>query len=247
LERRWAHAVDAVIAVSEPYAAMMERDLDLADPAVVRNCPERWDPPDPRPDRIRAALGIDPDTRIVLYQGGLLVDRGIEEAMDAILDVPGAVLVLMGFGNQEARFRGMASGPMYAGKVFVLDAVPPVELLDWTASADVMVMAIQPRSENHRFMTPQKLWEALAAGVPVVAADLPGFAAVVNETGCGELCDPGSPASIAAAIRRILDGGPETIRRLGDRGLAAAHDRYNWETQFAVLDGVYARLLEDHT
>jgi glycosyltransferase involved in cell wall biosynthesis len=164
--------------------------------------------------------------------------------MDAIVDVAGAILVLMGFGNQESRFRVMATRPPYAGKVHVIDAVPPNELLPWTASADIMVMAIPPRSENHHYTTPQKLWEAMAAGVPVVAADLPGMAAIVHETGCGELCDPLSPVSVAAAIRRILDGGPETIRRLGDRGLAAAHDRYNWETQFAVLDGVYDRLLE---
>ena len=80
----------------------------------------------------------------MLYQGGLLVDRGIEQSMDAILDVPGAVLVLMGFGNQETRFRQMAATPMYAGKVHVLDAVPPNELLWWSASADVMVMLYQP-------------------------------------------------------------------------------------------------------
>ena len=95
-----------------------------------------------------------------------------------------------------------------AGKVHVIDPVPPVELLYWTASSDVMVMAVQPRSENHRFMTPQKLWEALAAGVPVVAADLPGMAAVVHETGCGVVCDPTSPGSIADAIRRVLGADP---------------------------------------
>jgi glycosyltransferase involved in cell wall biosynthesis len=249
-ERRWARSADAVLQVSEAYAAMMQRDLGLGDIPIVRNCPDRWDPPSPRPDRIRQLLRLSSETAIVLYQGRVMGDRGIEQAMDAILTVPDAVLVIMGFGNQNGDqssrdpYVAKSRQAPWLGKVHVIDPVPPVELLDWTASADIMVMAIQPRSENHRYMTPQKLWEALAAGVPVVAADLPGFAAVVRETGCGELCDPGSPDSIASAIRRILDGGPEAIRRLGDRGLAAAHDRYNWETQFAVLDEVYARLLE---
>ena len=244
-ERHWAHAADAVITVSEPYAAMMQRDLGLDDIPVVRNCPERWDPPEPRPDLIRGLLGIPATTSVVLYQGLLVTGRGIEQCMDAILDVPGAALVLMGFGNQADRVRELAALPRYADRVHVIEPVPPSELLVWTASADIMVMAIQPSSENHRYTTPQKLWEAMAAGVPVVASDLPGMAPVVRETGCGELCDPTSPTSIAAAIGRILAGGPEGIRQMGDRGLAAAHDRYDWASQFGVLDSVYARLLGD--
>jgi glycogen(starch) synthase len=241
-EARWARRADAVITVNDSYARILAQDLGIPTPPVVMNCPDRWDPPEPRPDLIRQRLGLPATTRVVLYQGQFISHRGIEQAMDAILDIDEAVLVLMGMGKRE-RYTTLASGPTYAGKVHVIEAVPPQELLEWTASADVMVMAIQPNSENHRHTTPQKLWEAMAAGVPVVASDLPGMASVVTGTGCGELCDPTSPVSIAGAIRRILDGGPDAIRERGDKGLQAAHERYNWETQFQVLDAVYARLL----
>jgi glycosyltransferase involved in cell wall biosynthesis len=127
--------------------------------------------------------------------------------------------------------------------VFLLDAVPPSELLRWTASADVMLMAIQPTTLNHRHTTPQKLFEALAAGVPIVASDLPAMAAVVTETGAGVLCDPTSPASIAAAIRSILELAPTERDALRTRALRAAHDRYNWERQTDVLFRLYRRLL----
>lgn len=242
-ERRWAHRADAVIQVSDEYAAMMRRDLGLRDVPVVRNCPDRWDPPTPRPDRIRALLGLPATTAIVLYQGGLLVDRGIEHSMDAIVDVPGAVLVLMGFGNQEGHLRQLSTEPPYDGRVFVIDAVPPQDLLAWSASSDVMIMCYPPDTENHRYVTPQKLWEAMAAGVPVVASDMPGFASVVAPVGCGILCDPTSPVAIADAIRRMLAQGPGGLREMGDRGHAAAQDRFNWEAQFEVLDDVYGRLL----
>jgi glycosyltransferase involved in cell wall biosynthesis len=248
-ESRWAKAADAVIQVSPEYAAMTRRDLGLDHVAVVRNCPEHWDPPSPRPDRIRELLGIPTSTRIVLYQGRVMGDRGIEEAMEAILEVPDAVLVVMGFGNQNGDqstrdpYLEQSQRAPYRGRVHVIDPVPPTQLLSWSASADIMVMAVQPRSENHRYMTPQKLWEALAAGVPVVAADLPGFRSVVGEVGCGELVDPTSPTAIAAGIRRLLDLGPEGLRAVGDRGLAAAHDRYNWEVQAEVLEAIYADLL----
>jgi glycosyltransferase involved in cell wall biosynthesis len=245
-ERRWAQRADAVIQVSEPYAAMTRRDLGLRDVPVVRNCPDRWDPPTPRPDRIRERLGLSPEQAVVLYQGGLLPDRGIEPCMDAIQRVPGAVLVLMGFGNQEARLRELVSAPPHLGRTYVIDAVSPQELLSWSASSDVMVMCYPPDTENHRFVTPQKLWEAMAAGVPVLASDTPGFASVIDETGCGMLCDATDPGDIARALRAMLELRPEGLRAMGDRGLAAAHETYNWERQFEVLSGVYERLtMED--
>jgi glycosyltransferase involved in cell wall biosynthesis len=249
IEGRWAGQCDAVIQVSEQYAAMMERDLGIRDVAVVRNCPDRWDPPTPRPDRLRELLGIPSTTRVVLYQGLLMSDRGIEQAMDAILEVPGAVLVLMGFGNQNGSqqdlelYRARASQPPYEGRVLLAPAVPPQELLMWTASADISIMLFQPTSENHDQVTPQKLWEAMAAGTPVLASDLPGFRAIVDETGCGRLVDPTDPGAVAAALREMLALGDEGLRALGDAGLAAAHASYNWERQFEVLDGVYARIL----
>lgn len=248
-ESRWAKAADAVVQVSPEYAAMTERDLGLHDIAVVRNCPERWDPPSPRPDFIRELLGLPATVAIALYQGRVTQDRGIEQAMDAILEVPDAVLVIMGFGNQNGDqstrdpYVAASLRAPYQGKVHVIDPVPPTQLLSWSASADVMVMTVQPRSENLRHTTPQKLWEALAAGVPVVASDLPGFRSVMGEIGCGELVDPTSPSAIAAGIRRLLDLGSGGLRAVGDRGLAAAHDRYNWEVQAEVLEVVYADLL----
>ena len=248
-ERRWAHAADAVIQVSEPYAAMMQRDLGLADMPIVRNCPDLWDPPQPRPDRFRTLLGLPAETAIVLYQGLLMRDRGIETTMDAILQVPDAVLVLMGFGDQSGRgssrddFALMAGRPPYLGKVFMADPVAPTELLSWSASSDIMVMAYPDNSENHQYTTPQKLWEAMAAGVPVVASDLPGMAPIVRDTGCGVLCDPSSSAAIAAAIQTLLDEGAAGLRARGELGLRAAHETYNWEAQFEVLGAVYRKLL----
>ena len=242
IERRWARRCDAVITVNQAYADVLVRTLGIAPPAIVMNCPERFDPPEPRPDRIRQALGLPPERGIVLYQGNLMTERGIEQGMDAILDVPGADLVLLGYGALQVMLADQVTRPPYLGRVHLLAAVAPTELLDWTCSADVMLMAIQPTTLNHRFTTPNKLWEAMAAGVPVVASDLPGMAAIVRETGCGVLCDPTSPADVARAIRSILDLPADARAELRARGLAAAHDRYNWAAQASTLLSVYAGL-----
>jgi glycosyltransferase involved in cell wall biosynthesis len=242
-ERRWARSADAVVTVNDAYADILAELLRIPRPAVVRNCPDPYDPPGGPPDRFRERLAIPTDTAIVLYQGGLMTERGIEQGMDAILDVPDAVLVVMGYGSGRAVYAARAGEPAYRGRVLLADPVAPEDLLEWTASADLMLMAIQPTTLNHRYTTPQKLWEAIATGVPVVASDLPGMAEVVREVGCGLLCDPTDPKSIAAAIRDLLGRPPEVRAAARERALAAARQTYNWAAQAGVLLALYARLL----
>ena len=244
LERRWARRVDRVLTVNEAYAELIAQGLGVSRPPVVRNCPERWVPPEPRPNLIREALGLSPETAIVLYQGQLITDRGIEQTLDAILEVDDAVLVLLGFGRLRTMIEAQSRVAPYAGKVFLLPAVAPDQLLRWTASADVSVMAIAPTTINHRYSTPQKLFESLAAGVPVVASDLPGMAEVVRDADAGALCDPLSPSSIAGAIRALLSGSPAVREARRARVLAVAHERYTWEAQEQTLLRLYADLLE---
>jgi len=239
-ERGWARKADRVVTVNRPYAEVMAGRFGVPEPLIVMNCAYRFTPPDPRPRRLHEALGLDAGTRVLLYQGGFSRDRGIEQLIEAIPSVPGAVLVLMGYGVLEEALR--AEEARSGERVRVLPAVPPTELLDWVASADVVAMPIQPTSLNHRLTTPNKLFEAMAVGVPVVASDLPGMAPYVREAQCGVVCDPTSPAAIAASVRSILEAPAEERSALGARALAAAHDRYNWEAQVATLFGEYARL-----
>jgi len=242
LERGWARRAARVITVNRPYAEVMAQRFGVELPLVVLNCSYRFDPPAPPRRRFHEALGLAADIRVVLYQGGFARDRGIEQLIAAIPSIDGAVLVLLGYGPLLAELVARAADPALGGRLRVLPAVPPGELLGWVAAADVVAMPIQPTTLNHRLTTPNKLFEAMAAGVPVVASDLPGMAGIVRESGCGLLVDPTDPAAIAGAIRAILDA-PEVERRaFGERALAAAHATYNWERQMERLLAEYGRL-----
>jgi len=203
-EKRWARRADRVITVNEPYAEVMASRFRVPKPLVVLNCSYRFTPPQPQERRFHDHLALPPSQRIVLYQGGFSLDRGIEQLFEAIRSIDDATLVLMGYGLQEATYREQAASVELRDRVRIMSAVPPAELLSWVASADVVAMPIQPTTLNHRLTTPNKLFEAMAAGVPVVASDLPGMATIVRETGCGLLVDPTSPAAIAGAIRPWL-------------------------------------------
>ena len=242
LERGWARRADRVITVNRPYAEVMAARWGVMFPLIVLNCSWRFDPPVPRPRRFHEALGLAAETRVVLYQGGFSRERGIEQLIAAIPSVDAAVLVLLGYGALQADLERRAADPALAGRVRILPAVPPDELLAWVASADLVAMPIQPSTLNHRLTTPNKLFEAMAAGVPVVASDLPGMAGIVRESGAGELVDPTDPADIAQAISRILDAPPGERDAYGRRALAAAHETYNWERQVDLLLAEYGRL-----
>jgi glycosyltransferase involved in cell wall biosynthesis len=241
-ERRWAHRSARVITVNDAYADVMTERLRVARPLVVMNCSDTFEPPDPPIRRFHDRLGLALDRPIVLYHGGLFPHRGIEELIAAMDGVPDAELVLMGYGALEAELPARIAASPAGARIHVLPAVPPDELHDWVAAADVAAMPIQPSTLNHRLTTPNKLFEAMTAGVPIVASDLPGMATIVRATGCGVLCDPTDPASIATAIRQIVDASPDERRAYGARGRAAVVERYNWAAQAAVLFDEYGRL-----
>jgi glycosyltransferase involved in cell wall biosynthesis len=251
LERRWAKGAVAVVTVNDTVGAELRRRLRPARIVAVNNTPPRWTPP-PGSDLIRQATGIPPRADIALSHGGFMKHRGLEELALALLEprMGDVHAVLLGYGALEGPLRAMAREARFEGRLHVLPAVPSSELLPWIASADVGVMPIAPSSLNHLLTTPNKLFECLAAGVPVVASDLPGMRSVVladPAAPLGELCDPTDPASIAAAIRRILDLAPDERAALRARCLRAAHERWNWETESTKLIGLYEDLASPAT
>ena len=240
-ERRWARAADAVVTVSTPYAEVLRRTLGV-EPVIVWNGPMRWQAPETPPRLLHERLGLPPGRPVVLQLGALQPHRGIDELIDAMADVPDAVLAIVGDGPERASLEARARATGQADRIRFLGPAAPDEILPLTASADVSVMPVHGSTLNHRLNTPTKLFDAMGAGTPVVASDLPGMAAIVRETGCGVLCDPTSPADIARAIRDVLDAPPERQAAFREAGRRAASMTYGWDHQVKVLLALYARL-----
>jgi len=237
-ERSWAQAADAVVTVNKPYAEYLGRTLGRP-MTVVFNGPLPYDPPDPPEHRFHRKLGLPPGAKVALMLGAVVAHRGTEQAVIALGELPNVHLVVIGEGIAKAAIMAKAAALAHADRIHFLPSSPPNEIPAWTASADVAVMPIQPSTLNHRLTTPTRLFDAMGAGVPVVASDLPGMAEIVLETGIGVLVDPTSPAAIAAGIREILGASDE--RRVGYREacLAAARGPYAWERGVERLLGVY--------
>ncbi len=244
-ERRQVRSVAAMVTVNDEIAAVLNRTLRPPRITVVYNCPPRWTPPAMDPGHLRLAAAIPDDAPIVLCHGNLQANRGLEETAGALArpELADAHLVFLGYGRRVVE--PILADPRLAGRVHVLDPVPPDALLGWIAGADVDVMAIPAVDENSRLSSPNKLFESLAAGVPIVTSDLPVRRRIVLEDPEGPLgaaCDPADPASIAAAIGSIVHASPDDRTALRSRCLRAAHERWSWDREGAKLVALYADL-----
>ncbi len=239
-ERAWAQAADAVVTVNKPYAAVLEQTLGRP-MTLVFNGPVPYTPPDPPEHRFHALLGLAADAKVALMLGAVVANRGTEQAAVAIGELPDVHLVVIGEGIAKPAIMAQAAALPHAERIHFLPSSPPDEIADWTASADVSIMPVQPSTLNHRLNTPTRIFDAMGAGVPVVAADLPGMAEIVRETGIGVLVDPTSPSAIAAGIREILDATPERYEAYRQACLAAARGPYAWERGVERLLELYRR------
>jgi glycosyltransferase involved in cell wall biosynthesis len=243
LERRetgWARSMDGLLTASDPYADVLGA-LWGKRPRVAWNGPDHEPVGEPR--RIwHERLGLEPGVQVVLYLGLVLDGRGIGQLCEAIGLVDGAQLVVAGYGADLERFRARAAGQPHADRIHFAGPVAPADIPAAIAAADVSAMPVEGDTLNHQLNTPTKLFDAMGAGVPVVASDLPGMAPIVRATGCGELCDPDDPADIARAIRLIIEATPARRAAYREAALAAARDVYAWEHQAPVLLDLYRDL-----
>jgi glycosyltransferase involved in cell wall biosynthesis len=238
-ERLWIRSVDCVITVSPSIGDFLTRRYGVRPPTIILNVPRRNQTGAVRD--FRKLLDIEDSVRILLFQGGVFPNRGLENLGEALNLLDDCIVVLMGsdygFGAtlQEHFLRLGVSD-----RVRQLPPVAVDELLSWTAAADIGICTIVDGSLSERLSLPNKLFEYMAAGVPVVASDLPEIRRVVVEEGFGELCDPGDPSSIASAIRRILEE-PDREARYRANALRAA-TKYNWDTEKQKLIDLYLTL-----
>jgi glycosyltransferase involved in cell wall biosynthesis len=247
-EAAWVRAVDAVVAVNDVLAARLEARWRLAEPPlVVANLPEPHvaSVDAGRPDHLRAETGLPATTRIVLFQGRLGRGLGLDEAADAVLLVPDAALVLLGFGRGMAASLERDREAPYAGRHFTLAARHPDELLAWTGSADVVVIPLPPISMNQRLSTPNKFWEALAAGTPVVVVGgLEVMERLTTEHDLGAVADSWAPADLAEAIIAVLDRLAREGEAWRDRIATTSRERFAWPAAATAYRALVRRIAQ---
>jgi glycosyltransferase involved in cell wall biosynthesis len=247
-ERGWMQEASALTAVSDGVADEVVRRFGVERPTVVLNCPPAWHPDEPLPartGRLRALAGVPEERPIVLYQGGFSVDRGIEELVAALDEAPlrdrDLAAVFIGYGRLHPWLRERAAAAR-DGRIVVVDAIEPGELLDHTVDADVGYVGQPGRTLNQRLNLANKFFEYLQAAVPVVVAEGTAHCRAATELAVGHCVDIDQPSTIARAIAELLDASPDARERLRRHAREVGLTRYTWERQQVGLVERYRRL-----
>lgn len=240
LERWLIRRVDRVLTVSPTIAQRLQARYRLPTPvAVVRNLPPYREP---LPGgRLRQMLGLVGDTEpLALYQGGFLTDNGLSEQIDAMRQIAVGRLVLLGSGPTESVLRQQVAASGLQDRVRFLARVPFPELHELTCGADVGLCVIKPTGRSFLWSMPNKLFEYLMAGLPVVAGDTPEIRRVIEDTGAGVLVDPTDPGALGAVLEPLL-ADAERRQALRHAALEGAR-RYCWEQEAGRLLEIYESL-----
>jgi len=239
LERPLIKRADRVMTVCDSIARELVFRYQVRLPVVLLNCPPRsvrTGHGNHELLRLKAGLNDNPEP-IVLYQGGFAPNRGLPALVGAAGLWRHGVLVLMGWGKLEEELRAMIADQGLSERVVITGPVGQSDLLDFTAGADVGVIPYEPIGLNNTYTMPNKLFEYIAAGLPIVATDLPELRRVLHGDGLGLTFETVSPTAIAATVDRVLDN--QALRAEMRTNLLRVQARYTWESQVPVLLELY--------
>jgi glycosyltransferase involved in cell wall biosynthesis len=230
----------SIITVSAPVGQEFQRRYGGPTPALVRNMPPYtpWRPS----NRLREALNLPATARIALYQGGIQPNRALDRTvLSAKFLSPDIVVVLLGYGPSVEPLRELVEREGLGARVRILPRVPYDELLTWTASADLGLNLLPPDySPSIRYALPNKVFEYLMAGLPVLSTRLPAVEEVLSAYGVGQTVASMEPAEIGRAVTAML-ADPEALTRMHENALGAAH-KFCWEVEQQRLVDLYAHL-----
>lgn len=209
LERLAIGRCAAVVTVSDGIAARLQERYGLPGrPTVVRNLPDPaeceldYEAPD-----LRDALGMDPTAPLVLHLGAVALDRGCETLVQAMALLPKAHLLFLGSDDSAyaAGLEELSRRVGVADRVHFRASVPVGQIRAHTLQATVGVSLLEDTCENHRLALPNKIFEYLAAEVPVVVSDLPELRALIEAHGVGEVVDPEQAADLGGGLLRAIE------------------------------------------
>lgn len=206
--------------------------------AVERIAQSRYD------GRLHSKAELEPDQKVLLFQGGYSPHRGIPALLESSRHLrEDWTLVFMGWGKLEEDIREYVDAesdrPSRRPRVAMVPSAPHDELLQWTAGAALGTIPYENTGLNHLYCSPNKLWEYPAAGVPILASDMPEMKKKIEQYGIGITVDRElDPEQIAAAINALSDTDLDRMKQ--NCGVYAAAE--NWQAYESRLHDLHMNL-----
>jgi len=247
LENEFIRDAARVITVSPAIADALQEKYQLAaHPALVLNIPTT-DRRGEEPVRsLREVCGLGPDVPLLTYSGGMTRARGIPTAIEAMAQLTDAHLALVCVPHNDTSdvrlLRQQVADLALGDRVHFVNPVGPGQVVDFLKGVDVALIPLLSYP-SHEMALPNKLFEYLHAGLPIVSSDLDSISAFLRENGVGLTHPAEDPSALAAAVRTVLADHERFAAAASDPALLA---RYSWSGQADQLRAVYDELLGTH-
>lgn len=236
LEKRYIQDVYSMITVSDTIANEYVRLYGIEKPTVLLNVPQYTFDKNRKYDLFRERFKIRNDQRIFLYQGYLMPGRGIEILLESFnqLQNDNDIIIFMGKGS----LTDMIKNYHRSGNIYYHEFVDPKEYLNFTSSADVGISFIEDISLSDRYCLPNKLFEYMFCGLPIICSNLPEMRKLIEEYSIGIVAKENSIEGFRKAIEEVDSSGLDFFKQ----NLPQASSIYSWANQEKRLINLYNQL-----
>ncbi|HAQ64709.1 MAG TPA: glycosyltransferase [Bacteroidales bacterium] len=227
-----------VFTVNESIALAYEKRYGVK-VRIVKNMPRFRPPADPITHR---EIGLPSELPIVLLQGaGINIERGAEELVSAMQYIDCAQLLIIGNGDVIEKLKSMREEMRLQSKVTIFPRTPYERLRQITATAIIGITIDKDTNPNYRFSLPNKLFDYIQAGTPVLASRLPEVEKVVAEYNVGGFIESHDPKHIADRITAMINDKAQLA--IWKNNCLIAAETLNWEAQELELIKVYEQFI----
>jgi len=223
-----------VITVNESIADLYENEYGIR-PVVVRNIPSTQSK---YIYKSRAELSLPENKKILILQGsGINIQRGAEEMVEAMQYINNAVLLIVGGGDVVEKLKLMVSDLSLKDKVIFRSKLPYEQLINLTYQADLGLTLDKDTNLNYRYSLPNKLFDYIQAGTPVIASPLVEIKKIVEQFDIGDFIPDHNPKQIADKVNTVLSD-KELIARW-EKNIIFAASQLTWENEEQVLKKIF--------
>jgi glycosyltransferase involved in cell wall biosynthesis len=195
---------------------------------VVRNLPVGADIL--KPAKQRSEFGIPENAKVFLFQGaGINIDRGGEEAIEAISMIDNAVLLFIGGGDVIEKLKSLVSVKGINDRVFFIPKKPMNELNYYTRMADFGLTLDKPTNLNYKFSLPNKLFDYIQAHIPILATDLAEVKNIIEKYDIGLVSASYDSHSVSCAMKEMISDENRIAR--WKKNLSIAASELCWEKE----------------
>ena len=245
VEKFFLKFIDQMIVENHTRAAFNEQLYGFY-PEVLHNYPflQKSNPEEVEKVDLHGILNLPREEKILLYQGGIQIGRGLEKIIQAVPMMDEGTVVFIGDGKQKEELVQLVKEMNLEHRVKFMPKVPVEDLPKYTKCAYLGFQVLNNICFNHYSASSNKLFEYMMSGVPVIACSFPEIQKVVETHHTGICVDSHDPHSIAEGVNQLLKD-PNLREQLSQNSLNA-RGKYNWEQEKNHLLTIYDALIENN-